>query len=116
MGHVLQLGLGATGAHIDGDTHSHGPAMATPRVLGARCSEQARKPLKHDLPTALTLPGYPEQTQRIGRTSLTDGPIFLLDGEDNREFGAPVVHSTWKGLKLNVGSSMVLWFQGIELG
>ena len=80
VGHVLQLGLGATGAHIDGDTHSHGPTMATPRVLGARCSEQARKPLKHDLPTALTLPGYPEQTQRIRRTSLTDGPIFLLDG------------------------------------
>jgi len=52
--------------------------MVTLRVPAARCTEQARKPLKHNLPTALTHPGYPEQTQRTGRTSLTGGPTFLL--------------------------------------
>lgn len=53
--------------------HGHGLAMAMSHDPAVQGTEQASTPHKHDLPTSLTLPVYPEQNQRIGTASLTGG-------------------------------------------
>jgi hypothetical protein len=86
--------------------HGHGLAMAMSHVPAVQGTEQASTPHKHDLPTSLTLPVYPEQNQRIGTASLTGGlPASkrrrIEEGEDG-EGGAAAVFFARERIKLVV--------------